>query len=149
MPALWATGSSSGGFTLLEVLVVLAIVTLISVSVPVALPHLVPRQQLRVDAQSLNTSLREVRSESITANRVIALDLTTAGALLDRRQGTDIWKPSRGVAVTASPMARDGFRLVFFPDGSSSGGQFSLEFDHRRATVEVSPLTGRVGTDEP
>jgi general secretion pathway protein H len=143
------TGRGSGGFTLLELLVVVAIVVLISISASVALPHLVPRQQLRADAQSLAIGLREVKAESISTNRVIELDLDTAGTLLDRHEGVAVWKPSRGVSVTGRLNVGDASRLRFYPDGSTSGGDFVLGFDQRRTTVDVSPLTGRVQVDTP
>ena len=146
--------SSRAGYTLLELLVVLIIVGLI---LAIAQPLFLPTNSstnIKAKAGELAMMLRLVRSEAISQNRpqAAALDLQgrlfwTAGqepislqqdlevSLFQRRQSD---RPhSREREATLS-------RILFFSNGSSSGGVISLTNGHDRYDIRVDWLTGKV-----
>lgn len=146
---MWATGEGRAfGFTLLELLVVLAIVALVSVAIPMALPHLVPAQQLRADSESLAASLREVRAEATVEQGPVSLEVHATERSVDRGNRGVLWRASREVTVTWNSYGISP-TLRFFPDGSSSGGTILLRFGARQVAVEVSPMTGRIRVVAP
>jgi general secretion pathway protein H len=145
MPGQSVTGNPADqGFTLLELLVVIAIIALMSVAIPIALPHLLPRQRLRSDSQSLAASLREARAEAAVSGRPIELRFNPEGGSLERSDHRSVWAASRDISVTPQMTGSDPTAMRFFPDGSSSGGSYVLAFSGARATIGVSPMTGRI-----
>jgi general secretion pathway protein H len=114
-----------GGFTLIELLVVLTLLALASAMV---LPRFAsaPGPTARERAAAVAGQLRDARQRAIATARPVAVPL-------DAR------------LVTAR--APDGSTLreiLFFPDGSSTGGSIGVETRQRRAVVEVDDLTGAV-----
>ena len=136
------------GFTLLELLVALAILTLLTLSIPIALPRLLPAQQLGVDAQTLAAALRDSREDAVLAGREARL-LIDNGELRAGGQ-VAVWRASNNVEVRwASDSAGAARELGFYADGSSSGGRFELRLAGREAEVVVSSMTGRVSVGNP
>jgi general secretion pathway protein H len=136
-----ATGND--GFTLLELLVVLAILVLLAGAWPFAAPRLFPTQQLRNETQHLVSVLRIARTRArITGEQQ---DFEVAGAGMAYRIATENHSLPRGVTV----YLRDGgtatlpSHLTFYPDGSSSGGILELALPGRTQEVRIGGLTGR------
>lgn len=140
---------AGAGFTLIEILVVLAILGF-------ALTLIVGYRQpwsnaLGLDgtARELASGLRLARAQAIARDRPVAftLDLKT------HRYRIDAGRPRRlpdKVAVTFLTIRGETARstqasIRFNPDGSSTGGRISLDEAGRRMAVGVDWLTGRVG----
>ena len=148
MPRTLATGRQRG-FTLLELLVVLAILVLLTAALPVALPRLVPGQQLRVESASLAAALRLTRDETVLSGRRVELELNPAGTELARDGGAVVWKSMGGTDVMwKGERSIDSKRVEFWPDGSASGGTFTLKLANHTATVALSPMTGRITVED-
>jgi general secretion pathway protein H len=130
-------------FTLLEVLVTLAVLTLLMVAIPIALPRVAPSQQLRVDTDTLSAVLRSTRDEAVLAGRIIPITVDAGTAQLATTGGHTLWQAASGMRLSWQPLGA-GLELTFFPDGSTSGGTLRLELGNSERAVEVSPLTGRV-----
>ncbi|HET6468996.1 MAG TPA: prepilin-type N-terminal cleavage/methylation domain-containing protein [Geminicoccaceae bacterium] len=135
MPQTSPTGSADGGFTLLELLLVLAIVGLVlALAVPrfeaASGPALADRAAL------LASELRAARQRAILSGRPERVAMP-AQDLPGRAAGAD--------SGTAPAVAA----LVFFPDGSSTGGSIVLDQDQRRMVVEVDDVTGAVRVTYP
>lgn len=138
------------GFTLLELLVVLAIMTLLVSALPLAAAHVFPRQRLRVAAQDAALALRDLRQTAERTGAITTFELTESGrawksspneSATDFPNGlTAAWMPG-GAAAPAV--------LRFYPDGSTSGGALTLRFAEREEHVLVSPLTGRIHREDP
>jgi general secretion pathway protein H len=138
------------GFTLLELLVVLAILVLLTVALPVALPRLMPSQQLRVDAASLAAALRLARDETVLSGHEVALRLNASHSGLVRKEGAPFWTATGGADVRWSGWGSDDPQTIrFWPDGSVSGGALQLMLGGRSAEVTLSPMTGRVAVAGP
>jgi general secretion pathway protein H len=141
-------GRAPAGFTLVELLVVLAILAL---ALGIAVPFLGGGAGPRIDtlAREIAAELRAVRGEAIVSNREAVLFVDPAGPSLRRgNQGEPELLPRAvALAVTAarSETTAEGLAGIrFFPDGSSTGGTVALERDGRRIEVRVDWLSGRV-----
>ena len=127
--------SGNAGFTLIEMVVVLAVLAL---ALGLVLTHgPVRSQRLELDsaARQVAGALRLARSRAIAQERPVSFALDARGYSLDRGAPV-IW----GAAVSPG-----GNRLVVFtPDGGSSGGLIVLREGDRAVAIGVDWLTGRV-----
>lgn len=149
----------SGGFTLLELLVVLVIAGALMALVPPVISAVVPGAKARVAALELASTLRDARSVAITQNKTVDVkfDLESDSYAVD---GTSEHELPRGMALVI--FARRGYvsetrhaarllykrdatyTLRFFPDGSSNGVQTRLGTAKTGYVVAVDWLMGRV-----
>lgn len=144
---------SEAGFTLVELLVAMAIVALgIVIAVPI-LSDPSPGARVKAAAHQLVTALREARSEAILRNAevVVMLDVErrafrTVPGSRQRALPSDI-----ELAMAASEAERLGGSsagIRFFPDGSSTGGRITLSKAGASYDVTVPWLTGRARLDD-
>lgn len=136
------------GFTLLELVLVLALVALASLLAASSLRGGFAGMQLRGSAQELASQLRFTRTLAIASGEAQQFTI----APLDRRwtapKGREGVVPQR-LAVTfygardVQPSAGEG-AILFFPDGASTGGRIRLARDTATWQVEVAWLTGEV-----
>jgi general secretion pathway protein H len=139
----------SRGFTLLELIVVLALIALVLALVPGLMLRPQPGLDVEVAARAVADGLRQTRSEAMVRNReeVFAVDveqgLFRAGREHALRQlDRDI--ELRLYTAEAELLDRDSGRIRFFPDGSSTGGAIDLRLDDQERRVSVDWLTGQV-----
>jgi general secretion pathway protein H len=137
------------GFTLIELIVVLAIIGLVLALVPGLLLRPQPGLDIEVAARALADGLRQTRSQAMLRNReeVFAVDveqgLFRAGRDRALRQ-LDRKIELRLYTAEAELLGGDGGRIRFFPDGSSSGGAIDLRLADQESRVSVDWLTGQV-----
>ena len=139
---------AAAGFTLLEILVVLAI---LGFSIVLLVGYRPPWSRgFDVDtiAAELASQLRLVRSEAIAGNRTIAMEFDLAshryrvGSTAPQPLPTALSIELLTIAGERQGAAAGGIR--FNPDGSSTGGRIVLDDRSRRVAVGVDWLTGRV-----
>jgi general secretion pathway protein H len=154
---------ASKGFTLVEMLVVLAIMALIVAIVPPFLGGGHSRAELAATARAIEAALRETRSRAIRQGRSEAFIIDAAsgsyrGGDKDRtRHVPNGIRLSLFTAADGPPAGSDGGdaaserkpgdappALRFFADGSSTGGGVHLRQGTRRSDIVVDWLTGRV-----
>ncbi len=141
------------GFTLLELLVVLAIAGLTLTVVPPLFSNAMPTLTIRGAAHDLALELNRTRGQAITRNLTQEIRL-----LPEQRLYIAGEKSSRHVLPEDVKLSVENGILLdelsgeqavrFFPDGSASGGVISLSNEQRRYELEINWLTGRVLTRE-
>ena len=143
----------SRGYTLMEVLVALAVIGMVLAAVPLVAGGPRPGAEARAAAVELASALRRTRSGAIAGFRSEVFYLDT-----ERRvyrvgsKGQDNPLPE-GLAVslyTARSELVDGHagRIRFFPDGSATGGRVTLAGGGHSYVVAVDWLTGAVGMEQ-
>ncbi|HVJ51942.1 MAG TPA: GspH/FimT family pseudopilin [Aliidongia sp.] len=144
----WPADRRQSGFTLIEMIIVLAILGL-------ALALIVGRGPLRSEtlnaretAGELAAALRETRGKAIAENRPVSFTLDIKNQLYRIADGRPVRLPRNYqlTLMTTTGEVRDenegGIR--FEPDGSSTGGRIVLTQGARKIQVGVDWLTGRV-----
>ena len=146
---------ASRGFTLLELMVVLVILTLIAALAPPLLSGLGITTELRGSARQLAAGLRAARSAAITQQRAatVTVDLENRTFKLSSDPRI-IGLPSQDkieikLYTAQSELLSDKTgNIRFFPDGSSTGGHITLADDKIEYRVNVDWLTGRVNIED-
>lgn len=141
--------SAAGGFTLIEILVVLLLLGITLTVVPPLFSGGFGSAEVRRDARALVGNLRHLRATAIAGqtSRALTLDVETRAYRLDGRTDTVAIDPETHLElITArSEMLEDGVgQIRFFPDGGATGGQVILTRAGRRLVVDVDWVTGRV-----
>ena len=136
------------GFTLIEVIVTLAILGLALVLVAGYKPPWSSGLGLKGTASELASGLRLARSEAIASNRPVAFDLDVTDHLYRVGAGATRRLPANlSIELLTIIGENRGARvgdIRFNPDGSSTGGRISLADGKQHVAVGVDWLTGRV-----
>lgn len=142
-------GRAQAGFTLLELMAVLALMGLLLGLVLPSLLRSWEREKDRAALRELTATLRTARSEAVTRGRKVRLFLNLKTGRY-RLEGSTQEGTLTGVSlddaslVWQNPEKSQGY-IAFFGDGSSSGGKLALvESTGRRYLLEVKPVTGKV-----
>ena len=158
------TSAGNRGFTLLELMVVLAILAMGSMLVIPSLTGMNARTfgaQVREANALLNYARRTavVTGQPVTASFQIAqaaesMERTAAENARSRLGRDDVWV-SRGVNVSYRDSTNQIVEveelvdITFFPEGGSTGGELILSLDDRAASIFVDPFSGKVTTEFP
>jgi Tfp pilus assembly protein FimT len=118
-----ATGDR--GFTLVETLVIVAIVALISgLSFP-SIDHMIDGAAFTSARSGIAAAAGEARARAIREDRPVAFTLPA-----------DLPRAAR---VDLAPSA-----IIWFADGTASGGAIALDFKSRHAALRIAPETGLI-----
>jgi general secretion pathway protein H len=127
----------AAGFTLLEILMVLAI---LGFAVALAVPYLgrqTSRASLAAAAQEVRAALLGARSDAIAGDREVTFAGDIGGYRVDGVRHA--FPASPGIRVDI----KGGARISFFPSGGASGGQLVLRDSNRTVAIDIEALTGR------
>jgi general secretion pathway protein H len=140
------------GFTLLELLVVLAIMGLIAALIVGGRSPASDSVTARATAATLAAALRETRARAIGEGRPISFLLDVAGRRFAIDKPPDqALSPTLGFALLTGrgDVVRQGLgRVRFFPDGSSTGGRIDIDASTRKMSVGIDWISGRVSFAE-
>lgn len=145
----WLALKDDSGFTLLELLAVLAIVSLTTVLLAFPMAERSRRaQSVRSAAIDLAAMLQSAHAEAKRSNmeQRTVIDLTarrfwTVGGSRPHALPPDL---TAAYDVPAAEQAAEGMASIRFrPDGSSSGGTVRLSGQRQSAIIAVDWLTGR------
>jgi general secretion pathway protein H len=145
----FAGHDEAGGFTLIELAVVLAIMGLMLTLVLTHGPMRSATLQTRAAASQVVQGLRSARARAIALNRPVTFSLDLADHTFRIDDATPHTLPAAlqlAVLTVAGKASRqrDSGDISFAPDGSSSGGRIELAGNGARVLVGVDWLTGRV-----
>lgn len=138
-----------GGFSLLELMVVLAIAALVMAVTPPLLSRAMPGLQLKSNVREVAAAMRQARERAVATRSetllVMDLEQRTLGieGLPRRLNFADEFEIS---LVSARDEMQDETQgaIRFYPDGSSTGGRISLKYADQIYDVDLDWLTGRV-----
>lgn len=136
------------GFTLLEILAVVALVATIMGLAVYTLNAGLPGAQLRGAARELAAELRFARAVAIASgqSQVFTLDARTREWRGPQRHAGTLPRSIEVVATGAriEQAEPDEVSVRFFPEGAATGGRFVLHHDGAAWRVDVEWLTGQV-----
>lgn len=148
LPAWMPVNNRVRGFSLLEILVVVALIAVASVLAVGVLSGGVERLQLRSSAKELAANLRFTRAHALATGAPQRFVIDPVGHTWQGpagRRGTvpDTLEIVFTGAREVQPRADQG-AIVFFDDGASTGGRIRLESGSAGWNVDVAWLTGEV-----
>jgi general secretion pathway protein H len=123
---------------LIEMIVVIVILTMVAGLVMVRQPFQSAGLNTDATIRALTGSLRLARSRAIAEDREVAVVTVAEGFSVD--DGA-IWRLPSGEVLSPS-------RIVFLPDGGSTGARILLAAGTRRIVMDVDWLTGRAVSRE-
>lgn len=143
-------GCCAAGFTLIEMIVVLAVIGLVLALVLPNLGHSSGRYALAATAHDVAATLRIARDRAIARNRPtrFVANASSFGSAEDhhlRQVPPGITLSIVGREQTVTRDRASGIR--FFPDGSSTGGRIDLKAGTARYAVLVDWLNGDVSIE--
>ena len=164
-----ARPGDGAGFTLLELLVVVVIITVMSALVAPRMFGSMAHMTLKTSAKRVAAGLRYARSRAVAEQVTYAaffdleknaLRVSDADGADEAADGNDAREPSAqvyylpaGIAVSmseafAEQRGDDARQIEFYADGNSSGGEVILtDPREKRYIVRVDFISGTVGTD--
>ncbi|MDT8399088.1 MAG: prepilin-type N-terminal cleavage/methylation domain-containing protein [Pseudomonadales bacterium] len=155
--------SASPGFTLLELLVVLA---LLAVAATLIIPSIssndskIFRAQVSQAVSVLNYARRIAIVKALPGVAIFSSAAAAAEPAANTRPDEKAkpnsvrWHSAElSLAFQAErdqrPEAVDQVELVFFPEGGSTGGILTFQWEQLRAEIRVDPITGRISLHYP
>ena len=143
---------TAAGFTLIEMIVVMAILGLMMVLVTVSGTPVSPATHARAAAEGISGALRTARSEAVTGNSSVEVTFDLARRSYRRGAAPAVPLPGdlRLSLLTSTDQLVSGAvgHIRFNPDGSSSGGRVTIEGGNRVWWVGIDWLSGRVSIVE-
>jgi general secretion pathway protein H len=143
-----------GGFTLLEMLVVLLLLAIAYALTPPMFSSGLSTTELKSAARQLAAGLRKTRSHAIVTRREATLSVDVDAhrfQLTGDKKSYPLPARAEVTVFTAKSEtnAEQSAAIRFFPDGSSTGGRITLAAGERKFLVDVDWLTGLVEIRDP
>lgn len=140
---------TDGGFTLIEMMVVVAVLGLALTILIDRAPRRSPTLDLRMAATTLAGALRHARGVAIAGDRTVAVSTGDARAALAALSGRHEGDAPLDIALHTPPgnPNTEGV-LRFTPDGGASGGRFVLREGASSVEVGVDWPSGRISQGE-
>ena len=137
------------GLTLLELLIVIALMAIVAGMVIPMFGGPVSTSELRSSARQLAAGLRLARSEALSERRETFLVIDVAGKRFkvdrDAQAHALPAKIELKLYTAQNDLVSDSVGSIrFFPDGGSNGGRITVASGARKFDVDVDWLTGRV-----
>jgi general secretion pathway protein H len=140
----YATGFRNRGFTILEMLVVLAVVAIIGGGV-LATRRLSPSMQVEIAAREIISLMREARGRAIASNDSAVVLFDPSRRSVSFGSKTLVLGEKQSLAVTAADIERAGADVIgirFLPTGRATGGEIKVSEGASSATIRVDWLLG-------
>ncbi len=136
------------GFTLIEIIAVVALLALAASTVVFFVSRSLSTQQIRGAGRDLVAALRYTRGQAIVKRKeqTLELDVERRVYRAPNKGEVELPKDMEMKLLTAAQERVDETtgRVRFFPDGSSTGGRIRLIAGEREWHVEIAWLTGEV-----
>lgn len=144
----YGSRSRASGFSLLEILLVMALIAIASVLAATAMTGGFTGMQLRSDARTIAAQLRWTRTQAIATGQTQRFVIDPHAHTWNAPQGRSGEIARKlGIAFFGAREVQPGIgegAIVFFPDGASTGGRVQLNAKQAAWNVDVAWLTGEV-----
>ena len=128
----------SAGYTLVELLVVIALIALVLAIAAPASVRAVDGARLSADARALTTDIRSLQTRAQAEQKRPVLSIDSTGGLLVSDTALALPNGSTASMVGANK------QITFYEDGTVSGGRIRLALGDRRVDVAIAWLTGKM-----
>ena len=135
------------GFSLMELLVALTILALAMGVVSLSVSRRSPTFEMRKAASETASLVREARIAAQSTGRAERVVFDAEARRITGPGNASVSVPEGIETSLVSSASAGPSAIVFFPDGSSTGGKLTFEILGRRETVTVDWLTSRVGRE--
>jgi general secretion pathway protein H len=140
-----------GGFSLLELMVVMVLVGLLFAVVGVSVTRSVAAAELRNAAREITAGLRHTRGQAIIQRQQQVFTVDADRRTWQAAGGAPVQLPEGlGITLETARSELTGERaggIRFYPDGASTGGSVMLTADGREWHITVGWLTGEIGIE--
>jgi general secretion pathway protein H len=141
------------GFSLLEIIVVVGLISLLMTFAAYAINKQLPGQQLRSSAKQLAAELRFTKSQAMVTGepQSFQINVKTREWKGPKNHSGVLPKSLEVIATTArsEQPELDAAAIKFFPDGAATGGRIVLQHKTAKWQVDVKWLTGEVTVTKP
>ena len=134
------------GFTLLEVIVTLLVVTVAVGLVAPAIGRSTEAVRTRAQVAGFSATFRHAREQAITTQQQHTVVVNPVSRILTVTTGEDDvrWTRALSPRVTIEAATPEALTVRFAPQGTSTGGQFRVSSGTVTYRVTVDAITGRV-----
>ncbi len=153
LPGAGRVSRAPAGFTLLELIIVLAIGAVIYAVILAGPMRGASSADLKYAARTLASGLRQAQASAMATRRdalltldVEAREFTIPGDVEPHKLPDDVDLKLYTAQTEVSSGTRGAIR--FYPDGSSTGGRITVAAGERKYLVDVDWLTGRVSIED-
>jgi general secretion pathway protein H len=140
------------GFSLLEILIALAILALAMTVVGVSFARSSVTFRFEAASEQLALDLREAQARALRSGKDVAVVIDVDNRTYRLQQDAPVQLvPEIAMRVVSAGQVMQAGRqpaFSFMPDGGSSGGSITLSLEDRISTITVDWLTGAVGITE-
>ena len=146
-------GKVAKGFSLIEILIVLVIAVIIMGVVGPRISSGTSSVKFRSITKEVASGLRYARMKSISENRKVEFTVNLEQHFYqigDENKSYPIPEDIEITLVTAASqvIGEEQGSIIYFPDGSSSGGRITLGTEQHKRLIDINWLTGMVDTSE-
>jgi general secretion pathway protein H len=136
------------GFTLIEMILVLVIAGLLLAAVGPRIAAGIGGIEFHAAAREIASALRATRAKAVAERREAALTVYIAEHAYDIDAGKR-YSIAEDIGISVYTVAEqvldsDRGAIVFYPDGSASGGRITLEYRGQKRLIDINWLTGLV-----
>lgn len=144
------TNPGEAGYSLLEMLVILAIVSMFMAAMPTLYTVLVPNFQVRQFAYDIADTARSLRTQAKTNREIHVIQIVEGSNSLlvdgEAMPGPDAMVLGFDADFAWNTAYSD--RIEFYPNGASSGGTITLEKGGLSIAVKIDWASGRVEVEQ-
>jgi general secretion pathway protein H len=152
MPTLANKLSKPRGFSIFEMVIVVAIISSLTALASTSFAPAAGRARLKAEASTIAAILASARTRAITERLDMSVVIDTRQQSIVSGTPTTIREVPQTLTLSiARPSSSEGgewpqLTIVFQPEGGASGGDFALSDGTQAVTFHVDWLTGRVTT---
>lgn len=139
----------ANGFTLVETLVVLAIMALLITITPPFFSGVIQSTKLKAASWNIVSALKSARNQAITKQKESTLIFNVEKKYFSfNKKNYPLELPNNTIlsliAADTERLNKKQAAIRFFPDGTSTGGQIKIMDGQNKYLIDVNWLTGKI-----